>query len=215
VKHGAKYSDEILDVASKIIARELQVRVALDPFAGSGRVHEIADECNLWTFGIEIEPEFATMNTKTFVGDSTVDIPKWFEDGSVDVVFTSPCYGNRMADVDMRESCAGTYAKWLGRPPSKNSAGGMQWGKKYFDLHERVWGQVTLASKRGALFVLNTKDFPRNFKRVHVGLWHLNVLTSLGWSWVGHEMVDAPGQNFGANQGHKVNNEDLFILRNR
>ena len=213
MKHGAKFSDEILDTASRIIGRELQTRVLLDPFAGSGRVHELADETNCWTFGIEIEPEFAEMNKLTFVGDSTVDIPKWFEADTVDVVFSSPCYGNRMADKDMRSTCAGTYTKWLGRKPSANSAGGMQWGEDYRDLHERVWGQVTLASKRGALFVLNTKDFPRNFKRVHVGLWHLNVLTSLGWSWVGHEMVDAPGQNFGANQGHKVDNEDLFILR--
>ena len=212
-KHGAKFSDDILDVASRVIGREIETRVLLDPFAGTGRAYEIEAETNTWAFGIEIEPEFAKLNTRTFLGNSETDIPRWFEPDTVDVIFTSPCYGNRMADIDMRESCAGTYSKWLGRKPNERSAGGMRWGQKYWDLHSRVWGQVTDVARRGALFVLNTKDFPRNYKRVHVGLWHLNVLTSLGWAWVGHETVGAPGQNFGSNMAHKVDVEDIFVLR--
>jgi hypothetical protein len=155
------------------------------------------------------------MNSRTFVGDSAVDLPKWFADDSLDGIVTSPCYGNRMADVDMRESVQATYAKDLGRRPSERSSGAMPFGKKYFDLHARVWGQVTPLVRPGGFFCLNVKDHIRDGKRVHVGLWHLNTLTSLGWEWQDHVRVPCGGNRRGANSSARVPCEDLFFLRKR
>ena len=67
--HPAKFSDEILaEIGRTLVRLDVAPRAwIVDPFAGVGRVHELA-----WpTFGIEIEPEWAATNKRTWCGDST------------------------------------------------------------------------------------------------------------------------------------------------
>lgn len=100
VTHPAKFSTPVLDRMQEIIAERFDHPVVLDPFAGTGLIHSLTG-CS--TYGVEIEPEWATMHPRTYVGDARV-LP--FADATVDVIATSPCYGNRMADTyDGRGTC--------------------------------------------------------------------------------------------------------------
>lgn len=110
-EHPAKFSKPVLDVLVAQTYREgergrdlldspesLPPRLTvLDPFAGVGLIHRLADEdgLNVETIGVELEPEWARAHPRTIVGDA-LRLP--FADASIDVVATSPCYGNRMAD---------------------------------------------------------------------------------------------------------------------
>ena len=95
--HPAKFSDSVLENASFFINAGWRV---LDPFAGVGRIHEIT-KADTW--GIEIEPEWASAHPRTLVG-SALHLP--FRDASFDCIFTSPTYGNRLADHhDAKEKC--------------------------------------------------------------------------------------------------------------
>jgi hypothetical protein len=84
----------------------------LDPFAGTGRIHAIAEEADVpRSVGIELEPEwansdlFAGPERLQIVGDSLLVLPT-FGVAAFDAVLTSPAYGNRMADKhEARDSC--------------------------------------------------------------------------------------------------------------
>lgn len=114
--HPAKFSRKILDAIEEIVAREWEhlggehaphpVKI-IDPFAGVGLVHRLADHPVMGhryeTVGIELEPEWAAADPRTLVGDA-LSLP--FETGSFHAGVTSPCYGNRMADHhEARDPC--------------------------------------------------------------------------------------------------------------
>lgn len=113
----AKFTPAILDV----IERELWNRrgglgVVLDPFAGVGGVHTLADRLpGLVTVGIELEPEFAATHERTLcanslrIADHLDDLRSIIANAQgapqhrhavdlFDIVVTSPAYGNRLAD---------------------------------------------------------------------------------------------------------------------
>lgn len=109
---------------SKAIMRELHAMTisevdrvghdvaVLDPFAGVGTIHELpAGDERVNTFGIEIQPEWAAVHPQTMCM-SVLDFPqKWGDSEGFDMLVTSPCYGNRMADShdaqDQCRSCGG------------------------------------------------------------------------------------------------------------
>lgn len=96
--HPAKFPDRIVTAIGRILADETDGPLKiLDPFAGVGLIHDLADIApGRWTTtGVEIEPEWAAEHPRTEVGDA---LRLRFRAGSFDVVATSPCYGNRMAD---------------------------------------------------------------------------------------------------------------------
>lgn len=125
--HPAKFSTEIITLLALHIgdegARLGRPPVVLDPFAGVGRIHQLADAVECVTFGVEIESEWADTHPRTFVGDAR-DVAVLFDLTPVDVIATSPCYGNRMADTyDGRGTCrlcagTGMVADLPGRPES-------------------------------------------------------------------------------------------------
>lgn len=113
VKHPAVFTDAILiAVEADLIANgRIQFSpstVVFDPFAGTGKVHVLP----CVTTGMEIEPEWAHQHRHTIVGDS-IDYMEATEN-RYDVVVTSPCYGNRMADhhraADKCSECRGEQA---------------------------------------------------------------------------------------------------------
>lgn len=99
MKHPAKYSAALMPVLQSMVPPDEFYNV-LDPFAGTGKIHQLD---NVYTYGIELEPEWADMHPHTDVGDATdLNIP----DGVFDAVVTSPTYGNRMADHhEAKDAC--------------------------------------------------------------------------------------------------------------
>lgn len=114
VNHPAKFSAPILAELRAALAHwapatPLFPLSVLDPFAGVGGVHELA-AAGYDTTGLELEADWAATHPRTVQGNATA-MP--FEDGSFDVIATSPCYGNRMADTydgsrDRCTECAGS-----------------------------------------------------------------------------------------------------------
>jgi tRNA G10 N-methylase Trm11 len=115
--HPSRYSKEVLPHIDAAVA-DLAARgetlfgppTILDPFAGTGeRFHEIAEAHGVDSIGVELEPEWAANHPRNRVGNATA-LP--LEDASIDLVFTSPCYGNRMADdhqaADPCKACGGS-----------------------------------------------------------------------------------------------------------
>lgn len=115
--HPATYSKEILPYIDAAVA-DLAARGEtlfgppriLDVFAGTGvKFHAIAEAHGVDSVGIELEPEWSANHPRNIVGNATA-LP--FDDASIDLVFTSPCYGNRMADdhdaKDPCKACDGT-----------------------------------------------------------------------------------------------------------
>lgn len=112
--HPARYSAEVLPFLDAELSR-LAARgptlfgppVVVDPFGGDGLAfHAAGDRHSIETTAIELEPEWAANHERNIVGDAR-RLGDWFEPGTIDLVFTSPCYGNRMADDhDNRDPCS-------------------------------------------------------------------------------------------------------------
>lgn len=225
--HPAKFSDPILEEAQKQLVKAKFKGVLLDPFAGVGKVHQLsngrsAKAVNGWkptgstgitTIGVEIEPEWAKQHKQTLVGDSR-DLGKLgFRHLTIDGVFTSPCYGNRMADHhDARDkSKRHTYRHYLGRMPTDGSAAVLQWGKAYRELHHEVWVNLMPYLKDKALFMLNISDHVRNGEVVPVTAWHKYTLETLGISWTKDIPIRTRRHRHGENHSARVANEWLLV----
>lgn len=212
----------------------------LDPFAGVGKVHQLATE-NIQTFGIELEPEWANQHPRTEVGDAR-DLP--FKDGYFDVVVTSPTYGNRMADHHNAaptcsackstgkklyageknerkcKSCNGTgtskrisYRHQLGRQLTEGNSGAMQWGYDYRTLHRRAWHEVARVLRPNSLFMLNVSNHIRKEDEQRVAEWHLDYcLTSCGFQLLEIHPIETRRMRFGANGDKRVAHEYLYVM---
>lgn len=105
LRRGAALLDEYLPRSTAAI-RQQRPCFVLDPFAGTGKVHELMRLCKLpvETFGVELMPKWAAMHKRTLRGDATDLV---FASRQFHGVFTSPCYGNRMADHhDATDPCS-------------------------------------------------------------------------------------------------------------
>lgn len=113
--HPAKFSGSIQKALAGWVDREAARRDldrplrVLDPFAGVGRIHRLPFEREHFTVGGELEIPWA-LSGGSIPADAT-RLP--FGPESFDVIATSPCYGNRMADTydgsrDTCGECAGT-----------------------------------------------------------------------------------------------------------
>ena len=193
LRHPCPFHDEVLDcIAAQ--APPGRYPLLLDPFCGTGRIHELANA----TVGLELEPEWAAMSPGTLVGDARA-LP--FPDASFDAIATSPCFGNRMADHhEARDpSFRHTYRHLLGRPLGQGNAGAMQWGEDYRQFHRRAWSEAVRVLRPGGRLVLNMKDHVRKGVRQPVTDWHAGVLNHLGLVFVCEWVIDAPGMRHGAN----------------
>ena len=183
VSHPAVFSDPVLEEINIL----LPIRgTVLDPFAGTGRIHELATEARQ-TIGVEIEPEWALLDERTIEGnalDLTGTTPIQLE--SIDAIATSPTYGNRLADShraadpDARRS----YTHDLGRPLHPDNSGALQWGPVYRLFHRDAYREAIKVLKPGGRFVLNISDHIRDGRPQGVPLWHVGVLMQLGLEWI-------------------------------
>jgi hypothetical protein len=199
-EHPARFSDPIL----LMIAEHVDgARVVLDPFAGTGRVHELREIAGVeQTIGIEIEAEWAAKHADTIHGDA-LDLSKHVKRRSVDAIATSPTYGNRMADHhDARDdSVRLTYKHTLGHDLAATNSGAMQWGDEYRDFHQRVWRQAIVALKVGGTFTVNVKNHIRDGSVQRVVEWHFDTLCrGFGLRLMKLDVVSTRGVGAGGDQ---------------
>lgn len=215
-EHPAKFSKAVTDRISKYLLDLPEPLFILDPFAGVGGVHEFnSDILNIHTYGIELEPEWASQHDRTYTGDARdlVDIAAWL---GINCIVTSPCYGNRMADHHNAkdDSKRITYKHKLGHDLSEGSAAGMQWGEDYRNFHMFVWMRCTdlIRQAGGGWFILNCKDHIRKDVHQAVTMWHIDFLNSIGWETVDVDLIDTKGMGFGANREKRAE-EWVALLR--
>lgn len=203
-RHPARYSRALLPVLARALEPAAEFHRVLDPFAGVGGVHQLA-EFGHRTTGVELEPEWAHAHPDTLCADART-VGRLFASQSFDALCTSPAYGNRMADTyagDPRGSTRRTYRTSLGRDLTAGSGAALQWGDSYRALHREVWAAVVPLLRPGGRFVLNCRDHTRKGERQRVTDWHLDTLAELGLELDTLEDVDTPGWRYGANTAER------------
>ncbi|HET7110196.1 MAG TPA: hypothetical protein VFI41_04950 [Gemmatimonadales bacterium] len=197
--------------------------VILDPFAGIGRVHQLAS-VSLRTVGVEIEPEWAAVHANTVVGNA-LNLP--FEPESFDGCVTSPVYGNRMSDshkakdTSIRRSYTHDLRRTTGdseRQLHPDNAGTLYaWQKEYWRFHVRAWAEVKRVLKHDAPFLLNVSDFIRTTqshgrKRLPVVRTHLRVCTELGFKLHKAYPIETPRMRYGQNSENRTSYEYVLHM---
>lgn len=216
VGHPARYTSSIQDSLQMLVwdyARMKNEYRVLDPFAGVGTIHQMfAEDRHISTVGLEIEPEWANLHPSTVVGDAQC-LP--FDDSSFDAIVTSPCYGNRMADLyDGRDgSRRSTYRISLGRVPHERSAAGMQWGEDYRLLHFTAWWECWRVLRPGGVMLVNVSNHIRSGRVQKVVEWHLSTLMAAPLVLVEAMPISTPRMRHGANHGLRVEHEHILHLR--
>lgn len=203
VSHPAPFSD-----AQMVKFRQLLPVAAypfvLDPFAGTGRVHELPNE----TVGIELEPEWATLHENTIVADAISAMSAFVSAGTkFDAIVTSPCYGNRLADHHNASDphARRSYTHDLGRPLTEGNSGAMQWhplpgDDAYRALHRSVWGLSHRILRDAGRFVLCIKDHIRDGAMQPVTAWHVATIVGYGFDLIDAWDCGAHHLRQGANQ---------------
>lgn len=212
--HPAPYSDDILERAAEHLRETGATGTVLDPFAGTGRVHELRERAGVDTVGVEIEPEWAAKHPDTIEGNA-LELTATFEPGSVDAIVTSPTYGNRMADHHQAsdDSVRLTYKHTLGRDLALDNSGQMQWGDEYRAFHERAWTESVAVLKPGGTLTLNIKNHIRAGEIQRVAEWHVNTLFALGLRLVALDIVPTRGLMAGANAETRTVAEFVMTFR--
>lgn len=209
--HCAKFSDALLPMALSMLqvaGLKPNTRV-LDPFAGVGKGVDYLASHGYRAVGVELEPEWQTQSPLVEQGDA---LHLRFRKGSFSAVFTSPTYGNRTADKDLRPSVAGTYAKSLGRLASEGSSCHLQWGPEYRMFHVAAWAEVSRVLRDDGVFLLNIKDHYRNKELQGVPGWHREAIKALGFEVEDTQFVETPSLRHGANR-ERVDGEWLLLFR--
>ncbi|MGZ4518818.1 MAG: DNA methyltransferase [Mycobacteriaceae bacterium] len=244
-RHPAKFTDAILDEAYRLLAMHFRIKYdhpsLYDPFAGTGKGVDFMSEHGFDAWGTELEAEWADQSERVQARDSIAYMAAWHCTGRapVDLVFTSPVYGNRMADHhvarDACKACDGgtrpgmaapcrkcggsglsrrnTYTHALGRPLTEGSAAGMQWGDEYRRFHTEAWALVYKVLKPGGYFLLNVKDHIRKGEQQQVCSWHISACRSLGFLLQDIVHVPVKGNRQGQNGSARVDEELLILYR--
>lgn len=195
--HPAKFSTSILLAIDHIVTEEAdrlgRRLMIIDPFGGTGRAHRMG-EAGHRVVVFELEPEWAIQSEgPTVVGDSSRLACR---DDCVDVVLSSPVYGNRASDAhDAKDACLhrvnvkdkpprqftladcpkckgsgltprNTYRHQLQRRASVGSTTPMPWGSRYRQIHARIMAECLRPLRSEGLVVWNTSN---HLKTVDVG----------------------------------------------
>jgi DNA modification methylase len=213
-EHPAPFSDPILDQVAAHLRETGQTGTVLDPFAGTGRVHELRDRAGVNTIGVELEPEWAAKHPDTIEGNA-LELTNTVEPETIDAIATSPTYGNRMADHhDAKDdSVRLTYKHTLGRDLHDDNSGQLQWGDEYKRFHQIAWAESVAALKPGGTLTLNIKNHIRAGEQQRVTEWHVDTLYELGMHLVALDIVPTKGLMAGANADTRTLAEFVLTFR--
>ena len=198
--HPAAFSNAVLTkIADHLRSENLATRaVVLDPFAGTGRIHELADQLHVKTRGVEIEPKWAAMHADTIEGNA-LELTNEFPPGTVAAIATSPTFGNRMADTYTDDTVRQTYTAANGEDLHDDNSGSLQWGDEYRAFHEVAWAEAEAVLKAGGVLSLNIKNHIRQGVEQRVTEWHINTLLSLGLVLEAIDIIPTRGLMAGEN----------------
>ena len=196
-KHPAAFPTPVLAVLRKVVP----AGPVLDPFGGVGKLGLLGDAWRVVALDIE-RRWVAQASENGCVGAAAADATQLpILDCSVPCVATSPCYGNRMADVYVPTKAPGaeshrtrrTYRLYLGEELYPGSAGAMQWGEDYRVLHRLAWAEVWRVLQPGGRLIVNCKDHLRDGVRKEVCAWHWAVLKGMGFKLLSAHDVPVRG----------------------
>lgn len=213
--HPAKFHDNIIKVAADILDAEGidGGELLFDPFGGTGKVFQLQDRFpHLGITALEIEPGWAAWDERITLGNA---LDNHFPDDHFDIVFTSPTYGNRMADSFNATVPSGrnTYTHKYGEELNPDNSGTLQWGPKYRDFHRDAWSETIRVLKPGGLFLLNIKNHIRAGKVQNVVGWHTDYLVTCGLIHVRDVKIPTPGNRQGQNGDVRIDHELICIFR--
>lgn len=207
IRHPAVFSDPILSALDKLLHTYGEPKRVLDPFAGIGRVHELA--CN--SIGVELELEWARQHPQNICADA-LDLP--FKPDSFDAVITSPTYGNRLADH--HEARDGTYRltyrHTLGRPLTANNSGMMQYGNLYREFHFEVYRRLLRVLTDQSFVYLNVGNHIRKREEVDVISFHRRAWERLGYSALDQVEVKTRRHRVGTNSTARIPHEVILVM---
>lgn len=230
VRHGARFSDRIVDLLYRRVAdecaRQARPLLIVDPFAGTGE--KIAGHPGFQQLrqahrieGFELEPSFISADWVT--EGNALHLP--YQDGEVDIVFTSPTYGNRFADHHAPKdlSTRHSYTFWarhnrgdlLNDPTSQlhpENTGRHHFGDRYQQLHQQAYVELRRVLRPGGLLLLNVSNFWAKHQEVDAVSWHRDALTATGIRVVEEVAVTTPRMRFGANR-QRATAEMLLVAR--
>lgn len=223
--HPAVYSKPILVHFKDIIAARLAISGgstirALDPFAGTGKIHTLQQALHVITVGVEIQQHWADLHPCTVQGDATAMSPKWT--ASFDVVMTSPTYGNRFSDRHQAKdgSKRRGYTHDLRRMTGDetlelhpNNTGRYAFHtKQYQELHAKAWREVWRVLRPGGWFVLNVSDVIKGGEVVEVAQWHHDLVTDIGFNTIKVIPVETRRLRYGRNGAARAAYEIIYVL---
>lgn len=114
-----------------------------------------------------------------------------------------------------------TYAIALKREPSDDSAGKMQWGPAYRDLHQAVYAECArvmlpppdIDYAIGWPAFINVSDHPRDKAMVHVVDWHVEALRQAGF-WIDEIIrIGTRRWGYGRNGQVRADGERIIVAR--
>lgn len=229
--HPAKYSEAILTHLKSIVyeywrnhTREYDIIQILDPFAGTGRIHELATPSMYETFGVEIEKPWADLHPQTWHGDAT--FMHWLATGRFDMIVTSPTYGNRFSDKHTPSDKEAK--KWIRRSYSydiramtgdpnynlhSNNTGALRFSSRTYEiLHEKSYDECLRVLTHDGWFVLNVSDFIKDHKVQPVAAWHRDLLIDRGLRVIREIDVETPRMRMGRNEKARVAYEKIYVM---
>lgn len=217
MRHPAQFSREILSLVERQHLLP-DAGIVLDPMAGVGNIHKLATATRK-TVGIELEEPWAAAHPDTVVGNA-LRLP--FGRASFDAVFTSPCYGNRLADHHRAQdgSTRRSYTHDLqhttgdpGRRLHADNSGTLRATRAdYWAFHARAWAEVARVLRPGGRFVLNVSDHISGGRVVPVVERHTDLVLLSGFTLVKEFQVGTRRMRYGANNRLRVPTESVLIF---
>jgi len=179
-RHPATWDERLISAAAEMIEHHTAAPgILIDPMAGEGSHYAPFAEAG-WTVIMSDIHLWPHRDRRVLCCDAA-DISA--DDDSIDVLLTSPPFGNRLADkMSTDDDQRVTYADRRGADAAENDASGMQWGAAYRSAMRRIWTEAARLLKDDGLAVIDIKDHIRGGSRQHVTAWTIQAWRDLGWT---------------------------------
>lgn len=204
-KHGAAYPLDLAKHFIKIYSKTGDT--VFDPFAGVGSTLDAANILERHSLGIELNKEFvdlfnngidpkdgklnSTYQRKIF-NDSTLNLRKYINDNSIDLIITSPPYSNLLnlirpnfADKDFNGNTYKNQSRKLAKPYSNSNddLGNLPY-RDYINKIKDVMACLLMIAKEGAYNVWVVRDYRNTSKKTPYINLHgdlISIATQVGW----------------------------------